>query len=223
MSLSVLNRLSVSALGCLVVLLLSIAGGYAQRNLMPGWEDPRYRQADTGANEPELSQAEKDVIFYTNLWRMNPRLYFDTYIQRFIQSTGLDPKSKYVTTLKAEAAKQKPLGILKPAACLYATATRHAKDMGSAGKIGHTTSKGENVLGLIRKSCKNGELFVGQNCSYGITDPADIVSDLLVDEGIPNFGHRRNFQSEVFTHIGVGIQPHKTYRTNVVIDFAQLP
>jgi uncharacterized protein YkwD len=60
---------------------------------------------------------------------------------------------------------------------------------------------------------------VGENCSYGYDQAIDIVISLLIDEGVPDMGHRKNTLNDQFNSVGVAIRPHKEYRVNCVIDF----
>jgi uncharacterized protein YkwD len=44
---------------------------------------------------------------------------------------------------------------------------------------------------------------------------------LLIDDGIESLGHRKNILEPKYQWIGIAIEPHKTYRTNCVMDFAE--
>ena len=42
---------------------------------------------------------------------------------------------------------------------------------------------------------------------------------LLVDDKVPNFGHRKNILNPAFKKVGVSIRPHKVYHYNCVMEF----
>jgi uncharacterized protein YkwD len=45
---------------------------------------------------------------------------------------------------------------------------------------------------------------------------------LLIDDGIKSLGHRKNILNAGFHFVGIAIEPHKTYGTNCVMDFAEV-
>ncbi len=49
-----------------------------------GWSKEELRQANTAKDVPYLSEEEKNIIFYTNLVRMDGERFFNTYFQDFV-------------------------------------------------------------------------------------------------------------------------------------------
>jgi uncharacterized protein YkwD len=47
-----------------------------------------------------------------------------------------------------------------------------------------------------------------------------IVISLLVDDGVPSRGHRRNLLDKAFKFIGLSLGAHPVYRHMCVMDFA---
>jgi uncharacterized protein YkwD len=58
----------------------------------------------------------------------------------------------------------------------------------------------------------------GENIDYGATG-LQVVIDLIVDDGVPSRGHRRNVLDPAFRAVGIAVGPHRTYGTMCVIDF----
>jgi uncharacterized protein YkwD len=104
----------------------------------------------------------------------------------------------------------RPLNILLPNKFCYESAQCHAQTSGNAGYIGHER---------LNADCKKSSFYFGECISYGYDNPLDIVMALLIDEGVPSLGHRKNFMGN-FKSVAVSIQPHKSYRYNAVIDLA---
>ena len=167
---------------------------------LSAWNDPKYHEANSAKNEGYLSEVEKEVYYYLNLVRMNPKLFADTYLMDMKNSAD-----NYESSLYAELQKLKPLPVLMPDRKLYESARCHAKESGKRGYVGH-------------KRFKCDEYYMGECIYYGENDALGIVTALLVDEGVESLGHRRIFLDN-FTKLGVSIQPHKTYSENCVLDF----
>jgi uncharacterized protein YkwD len=64
------------------------------------------------------------------------------------------------------------------------------------------------------------DISAGENINYGNDDARRIVASLLIDDGVPSRGHRRNLLNGTFKFVGVSIGPHPVYGHMCVIDFA---
>jgi hypothetical protein len=164
------------------------------------WDDPKYLAANSAKNEDYLTVKEKEVYYYLNLVRMNPKLFADTYL-RDLKNSDDDYESSLYTELQA----LKPLPELQPNRKLFESAECHARECGERGIVTHE-----------RFTCT--EYFMGECCYYGESDALGIVTSLLIDQGVKSLGHRRICLDQ-YTELGVSIQPHKTYDENCVLDF----
>ena len=63
-------------------------------------------------------------------------------------------------------------------------------------------------------------MTAGENISYGHDDGMDVITALLVDDGVPNRGHRTNLFKEAFGATGIYAGPHKGYRWEACLDYA---
>lgn len=181
------------------------------------WDRRIIEEANTASNENYLSEEEKKVIFYTNLVRLDPKLFEKTYLANYLDSAKFRD-SKWIFSLKKELKEAKPSEPLTPQKDLYEVAKAHAIDMGKSGKIGHVSSNGTYFSKRIEMLKKNYD-FIYENCQYGYKDALSIVIDLLIDEGIQDFGHRKAILNPALKFTGASIQPHRRYRFNCVIDY----
>jgi len=110
---------------------------------------------------------------------------------------------KALTTLINDLKKQKPLSILQPDSGIYNAATKHAKDQGEHDwKLMHTGSDGSEPwdrITLFSPAMSFGNENIAGN-SMEIVTARDIVIQLLVDSGIPGYGHRYNLLDPAWTY-----------------------
>lgn len=176
------------------------------------WTQEEIKMANTAVNVKYLTEEEKLVIFYSNLARINGPLYAKTFVPYFMDKNSIK-ESKYSRSLIKTLKKGQVYPVFQADQLLQKTATGHATKSGKKGSIGHQ--------GFEKRAKVADQKFraFGENCAYGRTKAWEIVTDLLIDEGIQNLGHRNNQLSALYTHLGVSIKDHKKYRINTVMNF----
>lgn len=177
------------------------------------WNDAKYAQCNTAAKVDYLTSDEKRTIYILNLLRYNPSLFVKTVLVKYPSLSGkgyLTDDTYYYQSLIKTLGKLEPLTMLYPDKKCFESAKCHATSSGLIGYVGHERKT---------NACKPLKSYNGECCDYGNEDPLDIVLALLIDEGIPNLGHRNVFLTN-YTKLGVSIQPHKKYGTNAVFDFS---
>jgi uncharacterized protein YkwD len=65
-----------------------------------------------------------------------------------------------------------------------------------------------------------GSWTLGENIAYGDTTGREIICSLLIDDGVPNRGHRTNIMNKAFTQTGCAYGTHTQYRTSCTITYA---
>ena len=136
----------------------------------------------------------------------------DTRVQTNEGVKAVDEAIRFLT-------RQKPLPPLSWSDGLAAAAAELAKEQGESGAIGHGGMEGFGMRERIHRHGKwNRES--GENIGYGPTKARDMVIQLIVDDGVPDRGHRKNIFSTVFHTAGVACGPHPEYGNMCVIDFA---
>jgi hypothetical protein len=176
--------------------------------------DPQWQQAFTALNARYLTRTERDIIHVLNLMRLDPPGFAEKVVKSYPDQSG-DPdmrKSSYYKSLLRDLAAASPLPPLEPDEALFNYARCHATRSGLTGYVGHTRSK----------PCEETPIYGGECCQYGMEDALGVVMELLIDQNIPDLGHRKILMTG-FTHIGVAMRPHKTYRVNTVLDLGNGP
>lgn len=111
---------------------------------------------------------------------------------------------KALTTLISDLERLKPLSVLKPDSGIYNAAKKHANDQNEhEWRLMHTGSDGstpwDRILDFSPTMSFGNENIAGN--SNKIVTARDIVIQLLIDDGIPGYGHRYNLLDSSWTHV----------------------
>jgi uncharacterized protein YkwD len=177
-----------------------------------------------------LSELEKAILHEQNLARGNPSAYAEfarEYRIRFQGNLYVSGRRRFRTKegLKAvdEAiaflVKTRAVPPLAPSRPLSLAARDHVKDTGPKGLTGHDGSDGSRPADRIARHGK-WKKTCGENIAYGHSIAREIVLQLIIDDGVPDRGHRRNMFNPDFKVSGVHVGPHKVYRVMSVITYA---
>lgn len=119
---------------------------------------------------------------------------------------------KAIITLIDDLKKLRSLKILKPDSGIYNAAKKHADDQNkNHWMLIHTGSDGSAPWDRILKyspSMNFGSENIAGKTGKNIS-PRDIVIQLLVDDGIPGYGHRYNLLDPYWTHIACRMELYK--------------
>ena len=188
------------------------------------------RSADASAGY--LTARDRSVIAEINLMRRDPAKYSRNYLAPLrgyyqgglLRYPGAVPMrtSEGVSALDEcirELENSRPLPELTPSSGLTMAARDHVRDQGPSGNIGHTGMDGSTPTSRIERYGR-WDLSAGENISYGYGEPRKIVAALLIDDGVPSRGHRKNLLNGSFRVVGVNLGHHRIYRDMCVMDFA---
>jgi len=179
---------------------------------VPKWDAATLAKANTAKDEKYLSKQEKEVIFYLNLVRLNPKLFAETYLEKYLDSTK--ENDTYTKSLLKELPLTKPMGLLMPDKELFTFTKEHAIKSGQQNTTGHG-----NYKERVKKIRPRFGGYIAENCDYGNNRAIDIVMSLLIDENVPSLGHRKNILNPIYKFTGTSIQPHKGFEWNCVMEF----
>lgn len=171
----------------------------------------------------------QQVFNEINLLRQFPKnyaCYLESYLEYFkgteLHVPGEEPAAtEEGATVFEECIKElndlpgplPPLKYLDKDLCKIAQG--HAKDIGRTGSEAHEGKDGSNPgtrIDKLKKGSHNSFLQTCGEClSYGKWTAKDIVIQLVVDDSIPDRGHRKNLLNPRFSCIGVAVEKHKKH------------
>jgi len=203
----------------------------ASKPLAEGEALPAAMAPHAAASAP-VEDISAQICLEMTLLRANPPAYAQ-HLQAHLENYTSDDVYKasggtLIKTKEGKAAVQEvidelrgtdPLPEVQADAFLFKAARDHAADLATEGFLGHTGSDGSSTKVRIERHCQwTGT--IGENIDYGNTDARDIVMHLLIDDGVPSRGHRKNLLNSGFLVAGAALGAHTTYRHACVVKLA---
>lgn len=178
---------------------------------------------------------ESDVLTHLNLARTDPAAYAAAFIaprralfEGLVYRNPLDPLRLAVLTREGTGALDEALdtlaatpdmGPLAPSPALIRAAADHARDQSRSGATGHRGSDGTSVAERVARY-GSWQTSIGEVIAYGFGTGPEVISQLLIDDGISSRGHRTNLLRPQFRRVGIAAAPHPNLRHVVVITLA---
>jgi hypothetical protein len=169
----------------------------------------------------ELNRARTDPQAYAQSLRELRRHFQGRLLHDGVEDGGIMTFEGVAAVDEAIAflERQAPLPALDLADPLIRSAMDQARDQSRSGRIGHTGSDGSSFADRIhRQATWLGE--AGEAIAYGDGGAAEVIRQLIVDDGEPDRGHRILLFSPGLRRAGVACAPHPTYDEVCVLDFA---
>ena len=165
---------------------------------LPGLPQPKK------VDKPDhLSPLEKTVVDEMNLARTSPKEYLSLleqfrkyYDGKLLKLPGETPiQTREGTSAVVEAIRslrsQKPVSPLSPSKGMSLGARDHMKDLRTSGASQHQGSDGSQSWDRVKRY-GTWQKIIGENISFGHNKARNIVMALIIDDGVPNRGHRKN-------------------------------
>jgi uncharacterized protein YkwD len=205
-----------SSPGWLIVLVILVALALAVVSLLRSQQpDPQGR-----AIVDEINRLRTDPAGYAAILEQILPLYAGNDLQRPGQITirtneGAAGVREAIAALRAQA----PLGPLGYSEGLTRAAADLVRDQGPSGATGHVGSDGSTMSARIERYGQWGG-GISENIDYGSTTAREVVTSLVVDDGVSSRGHRRNLLDPAIRFAGAACGPHQRYQTMCVMDHA---
>ncbi|HFA51135.1 MAG TPA: LysM peptidoglycan-binding domain-containing protein [Bacteroidetes bacterium] len=149
-----------------------------------------------------MKPEEIDMVNEINLVRSNPAGYVK-YVEAYKKDVAAGKAFGSVATcdeLIAELKRTPPLSVLQPTECIYNAAKNHGEDQRPTGETDHVGTDGSYPWDRVRKACPN-MTDGNENLVGGPSSVRKSVLLLLVDDGIPNRGHRRTLLQKDWKYV----------------------
>lgn len=190
-------------------------------------------ELNTAKDAAYMNKVEREVIHELNKVRSNPGRYAEEYMVELRSAfkgklfylagkeipvktqEGIRPLEECIRVLK----KTDPRPLLQPAKGLAKAAAELVLDQQKHGGIGHISRKGANAQKRIERYGK-WDICASEDITYGSLEARQIVISLLIDDGVPNRGHRENILNPCTRFAGAATGSHPSYRAMCVIDYA---
>jgi len=193
--------------------------------------DDRGARVDEVADSPDWTRLAKNIHTETNLVRRDPAAYakhleamLPGFEGRMLERPGrptLRTEEGAAAVREAIAAlrARQPMQQLRWSKGLAGAAADHVKDQGPIGGLEHRGTDGSNPA---RRAERRGRWVtaMAENIAFGDNPARQVVIQLLVDDGIPDRGHRDNILDSRWGAEGAACGPHRDYRQICVMDYA---
>ena len=178
-----------------------------------------------------LSPSEKAVVHEINLARTAPKNYasfLEQFKKYYHEKLIKLPNETPIITQEGVGAlmeatrflrSTKPVPLLKLSKGMSWGARDHMKDLGSSGGAQHRGSDGSQAWDRVNRY-GTWQKVIGENISFGHDRARNIVMSLIIDDGVPHRGHRKNIFSSDFRVMGVACGEHPNYKKICVITLA---
>jgi uncharacterized protein YkwD len=228
---STVGRGTVHSLGrgrFVVVLLgsLSCAPGVVTTTPLPGPSSPT-----VPVTQPRnYAVIESEVLAALNRARTDPRgmaatldgllSYFNgRVLKRPHWPIAIQTNEGTAAVREASAAlrSQTPVGPLTQSTALTKAARDHATDQARTGAVGHTGADGSSTKTRAERY-GTWQISLSENIDYSqMVRGSDVIENLIVDDGVPDRGHRRNIYDPTVKVVGIACGPHPRYAAMCVM------
>jgi uncharacterized protein YkwD len=171
------------------------------------------------------------VLAEINAARADPRAYaagLRVYLTAFRGRLVREPGRPDIMTEEGPAAVEEAIADLERRApappltmdeALARVARSLLADQEATGGMGHVGSDGSALSERMRRAGVFA-MSMEEDIAYGGSTPAEIVRQLIVDDGVPDRGHRLSIFDRHMSHAAAACGPHARWGWMCVVDLA---
>jgi uncharacterized protein YkwD len=178
---------------------------------------PALAQTRASYSAAYVARLEEEIVRETNLARRDPKVYAG-FLERmkpsYVGKEGMSALDEAIRFLHS-APSAPPLSLSRG---MSLGARQHVEDQGPRGTTGHEGRDGSNMEDRVNRYGTG--RYLGENISYGTDTARAMIIRLIIDDGVPSRGHRKNLFSPGFHFVGVACGDHAQYGIFCVIDYA---
>ena len=167
---------------------------------------------------------ERGIVDELNFARTNPegyaaflerdlRYYQGTLFRRPGEESALQTREGPAAVREAIRflRQMKSLPALRSSEGIMLAARDHVKDQAPRGLMNHRGTDGTMAWDRVTRY-GDWKTKISENMTFGPATPHDVVSALIVDDGIADRGHRKNIFDPDIKLVGISCAAHKSYR-----------
>ena len=161
------------------------------------------------------SPDEQAFFYWVNVFRSDPAAFKEQIIEPFLVSFP-EANTNFSKSLLSDLSHQEPLPLVEPNALLTKATQEHAYDLVHNQKgISHSSSDGRN----FQQRMKDAGITkcAGENILEGNKDALKAIIMLLIDQGVPEKGHRRALLNSSFNLMGCSILAKSTGDDHILV------
>lgn len=182
-------------------------------------------------NKIDHNELAKELLQTHNNLRSDPKSFIpklEATMKQFKGTILSKPMEYAVQTVEGKDAfvdaieflkKQNPVPKLQYDERLQKSASDHVNDLGPKGLASHEGSDGKSVYDRIEKYCE-WDKICSENIDLGGRTADDILVNLLVDDGVPDRGHRKILFNDEVRFFGCMSGIHKDFGIISIINYA---
>ncbi len=163
----------------------------------------------------DFSTEEQSVFYWVNYLRNDPSGFKTQVILPFL-TLFPEANTNYAKSLLKELDSQLPLKLIEPSSFLGKETSKHAKDLALKQKtISHSSSDGRSFQQRMNDAQVSN--CAGENILEGKKDALKSIIMLLIDQGVPDKGHRKALLNPDFNLMACSIYPKKNADTFIQV------
>jgi uncharacterized protein YkwD len=178
----------------------------------------------------DYEQLKSQILAQINIVRQHPTSYIpllEEHMKYFKGDILYRPREIPIQTSEGVAAyeeaiqflkKVKPLEALNYDERLSKACEDHVKDIGPKGLLTHDGTDGKTMSDRVEDYAE-WDTCCGENIDVGSKTAQDVIISLIVDDGVPDRGHRKNMFKSEFAFVGMASGPHSEYGIMTVINY----